>query len=535
MEIFEEEPQDSPNQAANYDKAIAATGYGLFNTLLLLALLPVGWTCIIDTTSTAFMINSVECEFELTWLRRGIAVSIIYMGMTIAGPIWDFLLNDYITGYLGKKYVMIAGLFLDAICNILWTHASSYYTFVVFKFFSGVLIAGPLSVFMAYLGEFHAPDYQQRFNRWAGLLILLSNIVPPALAAALLTQTPDLNWYIYNRHYPSWRVYLLIFSVLPMIGLLLVCFMPKSPKFLMAQGRSKEALQVLKIMYCMNHFEPASKYPIKELIWQQKVKRKLNDYCRDKTRDSISHLKSLFSKPYVRVVGTIALLQFVCMSEFNVMRLWVPSLFTMMNYFEALLLHRYPEGELVTLCEMIFPRFDRGTPCNFTLPDIDYAVFINSTIIATAAVSFSFVFPILANSPKKKIILMIFTFFVSTIGCFGANWGVQIPYMLVLVASVIVSPRITGNTIILYNAEVVPQVLRPAAISVINFFGNLGALAGNIMFSFLLSVNCYAAFLTFGCIALVCISMPLLLWKGIKSDKIDKSDVATTQPEIERY
>ena len=40
-------------------------------------------------------------------------------------------------------------------------------------------IAGPLSVFMAYLGEFHAPAYQKQFNRWATFLILISNIVPP--------------------------------------------------------------------------------------------------------------------------------------------------------------------------------------------------------------------------------------------------------------------------------------------------------------------------------------------------------------------
>ncbi|CAB0028228.1 unnamed protein product [Trichogramma brassicae] len=160
------------------------------------------------------------------------------------------------------------------------------------------------------------------------------------LAAALLTQTPDLNWYIYNRHYPSWRVYLLIFSVLPMIGLLLVCFMPKSPKFLMAPGPEQggpsgpedhvlhESLRAGEQVSGNDYrrLSPKKKKmivekmkntfaQIKELIWQQKVKRKLNDYCRDKTRDSISHLKSLFSKPYIRVVGTIALLQFVCMSE----------------------------------------------------------------------------------------------------------------------------------------------------------------------------------------------------------------------------
>ena len=114
-------------------------GYGLFNALLLLAVLPIGWTCIIDTTSTSFFINSVGCEFGLTWFRRGIAVSTIYIGMTIAGPIWDFILHDYVTGYLGKKYVMIGGMFLDAACNILWSHTDSFYYLIALKFISGFL------------------------------------------------------------------------------------------------------------------------------------------------------------------------------------------------------------------------------------------------------------------------------------------------------------------------------------------------------------------------------------------------------------
>ena len=64
---------------------------------------------------------------------------------------------------------------------------------------------------------------------------------------------------------------------------------------------------------------------------------------------------------------------------------------------------------------------------------------------------------------KRNIIIClfaVFTFLLSTVGCFGANWAVQIPYMLILIASVIVATRIAGNVVILYNAEIIPQILR---------------------------------------------------------------------------
>lgn len=47
---------------------------------MLLAALPVGWTCVLDTTVTTFFIQSTECDFELTLIRRGVAVGIVYIG-----------------------------------------------------------------------------------------------------------------------------------------------------------------------------------------------------------------------------------------------------------------------------------------------------------------------------------------------------------------------------------------------------------------------------------------------------------------------
>lgn len=60
-------------------------------------------------------------------------------GMTVAGPLWDFVFQDVIISCYGKRNVMIMGLILDSICNILWAHATSYYTFIILKFFNGIL------------------------------------------------------------------------------------------------------------------------------------------------------------------------------------------------------------------------------------------------------------------------------------------------------------------------------------------------------------------------------------------------------------
>ncbi|XP_058789914.1 synaptic vesicle glycoprotein 2B-like isoform X4 [Phymastichus coffea] len=253
--VGEDIKNDRQQHPADYEKAIAETGYGLFNVLMLLAAVPVAWTCVLDTTVTTFFIQSTECDFELTLFRRGIAVGVVYIGMVIAGPLWDFVFQDVIISCYGKRNVMIMGLILDSVCNILWAHATTYYTFILFKFLNGILIAGPLSVLMPYLSEFHAPTYQPTFAKWAGVLFSISNILPPAISSLLILHTSWFNLTIFNRFYATWRIYMLICTIPPAVGILTVCLMPKSPKFLLTKGEHHEALRVFKMMYSMNKFE----------------------------------------------------------------------------------------------------------------------------------------------------------------------------------------------------------------------------------------------------------------------------------------
>lgn len=77
---------EDTDETADIDKAIMATGFGKFNVLLFLAALPVAWAGIFDTTTTAFMIASAECDLRLTYFRKGVLAAFPFLG-TISYPI----------------------------------------------------------------------------------------------------------------------------------------------------------------------------------------------------------------------------------------------------------------------------------------------------------------------------------------------------------------------------------------------------------------------------------------------------------------
>lgn len=60
----------------------------------------------------------------------------------------------------------------------------------------------------------------------------------------------------------NWRIFLMAESLIIFLAAFLVYFMDESPKFLMAVGRHREALCVLRKIYSKNTGNPPENYPV---------------------------------------------------------------------------------------------------------------------------------------------------------------------------------------------------------------------------------------------------------------------------------
>ncbi|XP_033228568.1 synaptic vesicle glycoprotein 2B-like [Belonocnema kinseyi] len=504
------------DEPADYEKAISATGYGIFNILLLLAVLPAGWSAVFDTTSPAFILPAVECLFELTLFRKGVFVSIVYVGIIVAGVLWDFLLQDSMTNHFGKRNLLLLGLLLDSVCNVGSAFVDSYYVFLLLKFISGLIVGGPHTLLIPYLTEFHSTKYQAQFTKWAGLAFAFSYIIPAALAFNVLPYDSPFSFRIFNQVFVTWQVYLLICSIPSVLGLIILCFTPESPKVMMADGRLQEALTSFKRIYSMNKLRSRNSYPVKELQLKQGQgiqKREYNSGSKEKIQDGWSKIKTLFTTPYLLPMSIIIFLQFGSMFGLNTMRLWVPQLFIMLNNFGRKFRSVYPSNKTLTMCEMLvpsklqIPNFSQNYSihADTCIPShIEAAVYINSTIIASSTVGFAFLVGFIITTQTRKDSLLLLMFIISITCSFGVNWAQVVPYMLVLSATIVVTMRIAGNIIIAVNAEVIPASLRSTAVSIVNLFGNFAVVVGNFAFSSILNAECVAAFMCMGCLLFVC-------------------------------
>ncbi|XP_014298138.1 synaptic vesicle glycoprotein 2B [Microplitis demolitor] len=495
--------------SADFETALSATGFGAFNIFLMLALIPVGWANAFDMTSSAFILASAECELELTFIRKGLLCSAVYIGMMFTPLFWGF-----VSDRLPKRTLMLFGLLIDALCNILCSVIESYYIFIILKFITGTIVSGPFTLLTPYLSEFQPNKYRAKLMTWSGLLYNAGFIIPAILA---FNVTP-LQWtfILFDREFTAWRLYYFACCIPSILGFLVLSFLPETPKMLMENGYLPRAYDLLRRIYIINNRLPIDTYPIKSL---QQPSKKLNEITEEsklkKIRDTWDNIKELFKPPYLGHFLIINLLQFGSMLSFNTLRLWVPHMFIIINNFDYSLWD--PARGNPTICEYLIPGVIPPGLANETFYAnhtcirwyINPSVYINSSIIAASAVGFSFLAGLFYTTRLRKKTVLIISYLIAIFSSFGTNWAQLVPLMLTLSASIVVTGRITANIVIAANADVIPIPLRTTAVSFITNTGNLASIIGNLVFPALLEFECLSAFMGIGVMLIPCVFMSL--------------------------
>lgn len=60
----------------------------------------------------------------------------------------------------------------------------------------------------------------------------------------------------------SWRIYILLSSLVNAFAFIAFCMLPESPKFMLAQGQPDEAIRILSCVYAGNRMGKAENYPV---------------------------------------------------------------------------------------------------------------------------------------------------------------------------------------------------------------------------------------------------------------------------------
>ncbi|XP_012260531.2 synaptic vesicle glycoprotein 2B-like [Athalia rosae] len=495
-----------PEQSSDFEAAVEATGYGLFNYLILLAILPGICANVFDTTTISYLLPSAECDLQLTLNQKGMLNAVIYTGMLCSGFFWGFLADTK-----GRRSLLIFGYLADAICNILSSMSQNFYMMLCLKFLCGVVISGPLAITMTYLAEFHSTKYRSATLYWTAVFSAAGNVILPALAWLIIPQNWSVTLFNGTFVYNSWRIFVLVCSLPALTAFLGLLHFPESPKYLMSQGKNERALKIFQKMYAMNTGNPPEMFPIKSLsqdgnkkqVDPSRVKPEVSFW--KKTREGWNQVKPLFVKPYLGQFLLITILQFGSILSLNTIRLWMPQLFTLIETYDFE--SHDPSRGAVTLCDMISVRSVANvtlvTGLNTTMtetcviPPVPVKVYTNSMIISSSTVLGFLLAGTVVNLIGKKNLLLA-TFAIPAACTIALNWSPDSTTTLGILAIYITLTSISTTTIVTYMVDLMPTSLRTIAVSLAMSIGRSGPMIGNVLFPILLSASCIGPFVFVG-------------------------------------
>jgi len=190
-----------------------------------------------DTAVISGAEKSIQQFWHLSVFAHGLTISIALVG-TVIGSLFGSKPSDR----FGRKNTLYFVAVAYLLASLGTAFADNWYVFLVFRFLGGLGVGASSVTAPIYISEVSPADKRGRlvglfqFNVVLGILIsYLSNY--------LISQLGD----------TSWRLMLGIQAVPSIVFLLLIRFIPESPRWLiLKKGETKRALEILKIINPLN-------------------------------------------------------------------------------------------------------------------------------------------------------------------------------------------------------------------------------------------------------------------------------------------
>ncbi|CAG9865055.1 unnamed protein product [Phyllotreta striolata] len=481
-----------------FDEAVSLTGIGKFNLFVLLATGGSLMCVIIETMSAMFVTPAAQCDLNLSLGQKGLLYSISFFGVVSGSFLWGYLADTK-----GRKLVTIISLITSSIISIIGSFVSTVWLFILLRYLNGFFVGGSSAIIYAYAGEFHDNKCRPKVVSWIATFVAFGNIYLPGLAWVILPQEWSLN-LPFDIYFRPWRLLIIIYSLPSLVFLILVIFLPESPKYLMAQGKHQEAFEILQLIFTVNTGKKREEYPVKKILWEDEGN--VNHKANESVLNSIwEQFVPLFKKRFILKTFMVCFLQFAIFLSSSAVIMWYPEILNSMTELGK----KLPDNE-ITLCKAVLysddtddvtldnfyvesalinyqNRTSRAIMSKVCNDNVNEEVFLTSLVIGCCYAICYITIGSVINIIGARKLLSGFILFTTISGICAQMLN---SYLYIQVALCIFLMAATGVGIV--NAIVVdlyPTQIRGMALAVSLMFGRFGAMTGSnaigpILFNF---------------------------------------------------
>nr|XP_050857004.1 synaptic vesicle glycoprotein 2A-like isoform X3 [Vespula vulgaris] len=458
----------SKEGSADFEKAVRYCGYGRFHYGLMLLcgmmFLSVGF----QNSINAYILPSAECDLNLSSADKGLLNVGFLVGGVISSVFWGIFADAY-----GRRNVLLVTFMVDSVFSIISSFSRSFNSLLIFRAINGFTIGAPGSLIYTYLGEFQSEKYRSKSICYVGFFWTLSWLILPGLAWIIIPLTITIEFNV-------------------------------------SQGKTEEALRILKKIYVINTGESEENYPVKVLLSENTMNTRKEGSSLSAfglftvlLKNIWSQIRSISSLPLLKYAILCWTIYFTNMFGYYGLGLWLPELFNRFEIYQKL----HPNAT-ITVCELIrkteilnhtsikpttlnesvilFPLMNETEKCVSTM---DEKVFTNALTINAVCLLGNIASGYFANRVGRRTIPVIT---MLTAGVFGfATYFVKSSLQILVVTCLFSLTIATANFVIgSVVVDIFPTHVGAIAICMMTCFGRIGAIASNLAFGMLLDISC---------------------------------------------
>jgi len=124
----------SADSHLSFDDALAKTGFGKFNIILIVLTGAILGSVFLETVAINVVFPVAQCELNLTNERKAILSTIAFIGIICSSHLWGFLSDTR-----GRKAVMVPTLIIAFAITVVLSFVETFWLLVLLKFLVGFL------------------------------------------------------------------------------------------------------------------------------------------------------------------------------------------------------------------------------------------------------------------------------------------------------------------------------------------------------------------------------------------------------------
>ncbi|KAL0881358.1 hypothetical protein ABMA27_001235 [Loxostege sticticalis] len=474
------------------EDAIDQTGFGPYSLLyvVMTGLSIIAFACV--TYSSTYTVPTSACELSTTIAQQGIIVAAPIVGLMLGAPFWGYLGDTR-----GRRSTLILSLLTTAVLNLVTSISVNWVMLLIFQFVATMASSGQFMLAMSLLSESVPLAKRNLAVLMVTSMFLLAQGIMAMIALAIIPLSYSVYLPALGIYWNSWRTLQAVYSTPSVLMAIGFYFMTESPKFFLARGDEKKALETLRIIHRRNLWRKKEEFEVKSLL---KNSKKEQESQRQSAKDQIV---PLFKTPILKCTIIMTALQLL--EGVGSMQIWFP---TIANKFMQLL--DTGASMDITVCEVL------NTGVN-AAPDPDVVpCSLNSTAMLI----------VLASGALQSAINAVVTLVVNKVGrrnivigvtAFCGVCGILVNLVPNTIASAVLYVAFLQGYLVvgLYTAisvAIFPTHLRALAIALTQSGGRVGTIASIQILNYLRDVNCEAGFYIFAalfaCSAIVAAFLP---------------------------